>query len=813
MMKMVNEMEALKSSMVDVKAFADQMTIVDALSGKTGIVGENRTFGLRQTYISQEEHNYCAKVGTRDMYNDSKNIVEVTIDLDIFGANNVKIKAVEYNMINQGISPISNKFNNAETTAKYKGQVIKSGIRSDKDDSISFQVRTLGRDKEKHVTNHFTDSVISLRISKEVKKTCSKKKIDFRKIIANIMSNGIVLKLGKTAGEVLNIRLGDGSALAEGEQLFLPLLYTPSGEKRSKILMTSIDQEVAWNMVEEVGGKSISAKLRANNGHIKMKDYKKLTARYGLFVSPALRGAQVANDKFGLLVINKKLMGSNDFTKITLEFLKERRMESDNETFDGQAFISQELSYDILRACGVYGLTLEQACRFAFQLRCNQFYAKVFAEAFSKTVMEQFINNILKWIEPLQEKLKAEWIAKGNKAEDFTPLYRIYGDKNNIGMVLDANAAKIIQLDRDAHDINVFMLDIAKASVSKGSTQMFSKFFEMDEEATLKFAVAMMNKNFKDFANKPIEDDTSIWSSNLNVWKRLFHDAGVAYSLSEEGIEPELLRVFRDGGIQAKAVKDIAKYVKSIICKASLRIDSMFHRVLFDNSYILTGFKYNILGADERGALECYSPDVELAKFAELEAIKSNKDLSDEEKRLAMRDVMTAVVMKYPSPGKEEVELIVYLTMDQIAERIDALLSANKIDEHTNEVLVAYFRETSYGVVKFGCDNTIKRKLAGFDTDYDGVVSVFEKALVEMLEQKCATRLAQFNNFYKTSLNSYAGPVPFIITDKNQKRMTDVVRLNPVNTLNLDEEHTEIIDFNHLNKKDNNSEEQITLDF
>lgn len=806
-------MECLNESLKGLKEFTENITVVDATKNNVGIVGENRSLKMRKTFLSQEEHGYSAKVATRGLYRDSNNILEVTIDLNVFTANALSIKSASYNVINQGISPIANKFNNAKTTEKYEGQTVKSGIRNDKDDSISFQFRTLGRDTEKKITNHYTDSVISLRISNEVKKTCNKKKVDFRKVIANIMSNGIVIKLGKHAGEVIDIRLGDGSKLEESEQLFLPLLYTPSGEKRSKILMTSIDQAVAWQMVEEVGGQSISAKLKANNGEIKMKDYKKLTARYGLFVSPALKCAKVANEKFGLLVINKKIVGSHDFTDIALDFLKERGMDSDNETFDGQAFISQEISYEILRNCGIHGLTLEQANRFAFQLRCNQFYAKVFAESFSGTVMEQFVNNILEWIEPLQEKLKAEWIAKGNDAKEFTPIYRVYGNKDNIGMVLDSNAAKIIQLDRDAHDIDVYMLDVAKASVSKGSTQVFSKFFEMDEEATLKFAVSMMNKNFTEFANKPMEDETSIWSSNLNVWKRLFHDAGVAYSLSEEGVEPKLLKVFRDGGIQAKAVKDIAKYVKSIICKASLRIDSMFHRVLFDNSYILTGFKYNILGADERGALECYSPDVEIAKFAEIEAIKANEELTDEEKRIAIRNVMTAAVVKYPSSGKEEIELIVYLTMEQIVERINALLSANKIDEQTRDVLVAYFKETSYGVVKFGCDNTIKRKLAGFDTDYDGVVSIFERGLVEILERKCATRLVSFNKNFKANVTNYAGPVAFIITDKHERRKTDIVKLNPVNTLKLDEEHSEIIDFNRLDEQDDNSEETMTLDF
>ena len=70
-----------------------------------------------------------------------------------------------------------------------------------------------------------------------------------------------------------------------------------------------------------------------------------------------------------------------------------------------------------------------------------------------------------------------------------------------------------------------------------------------------------------------------------------------------------------------------------------------------------------------------------------------------------------------------------------------------------------------------------------------------------------------FNKNFKANVTNYAGPVAFIITDKHERRKTDIVKLNPANTLKLDEEHSEIIDFNRLDEQDDNSEETMTLDF
>ena len=55
------------------------------------------------------------------------------------------------------------------------------------------------------------------------------------------------------------------------------------------------------------------------------------------------------------------------------------------------------------------------------------------------------------------------------------------------------------------------------------------------------------------------------------------------------------------------------------------------------------------------------------------------------------------------------------------------------------KILLDDFLNTSYGVTKIGADNTLKHKLAGMDTDYDGVAVVFEKDLVQILLDKYPT--------------------------------------------------------------------------
>ena len=167
-------------------------------------------------------------------------------------------------------------------------------------------------------------------------------------------------------------------------------------------------------------------------------------------------------------------------------------------------------------------------------------------------------------------------------------------------------------------------------------------------------------------------------------------------------------------------------------------IDAYFQRALFDDTYFLTNGKVaSLLGRNKwTGRLECYSRDIEVQFADEIDAIESRTDLSEDEKDKAVSELLTGVAFKYPSPSSDENAILTYQTSKQLERRINNLFAAGTITEQERNILSDDFLNTSYGVTKLGADNTLKHKLAGMDTDYDGIAVVFEKSLVDILLAK-----------------------------------------------------------------------------
>ena len=88
------------------------------------------------------------------------------------------------------------------------------------------------------------------------------------------------------------------------------------------------------------------------------------------------------------------------------------------------------------------------------------------------------------------------------------------------------------------------------------------------------------------------------------------------------------------------------------------------------------------------------------------------------------------------------------------------------IDQATARLVFNYFSFTSYGTIKIAADNALKHKLAGMDTDYDGVVVILEKELVDILVDVYAKRKEALEE--STGLiASHAGTIPFIDSSKD----------------------------------------------
>ena len=638
--------------------------------------------------------------------------------------------ALLYNVQNVigGNSPVARAFVEKNTESK-----VMTVIQFDENGTPSFRTISTG-DTAGRIRYDYTDEIILVRFSNDMQTYGC---MTASEVVDNIISQGLTI----SKNEVTLGKTKEGTHIEA-------LIWTPSNERNGQILFTSVDPTIAWNKLEAIGGGSISRKLA---GKMPVAKFKKLASRLGLFATPAVEFTQVGTDRHGLLVLDHELLSEEDFNTINKEILAKIGVEIDAKQWDGAAFFSAELALDGLKNLGMSRIDIKKALMFAFQLRVEQVYAKVFGEALHQSI----INKMAKFIIEELDKIET---ATGKK------LYRIYGNENCISMILDGNAAKIVDLDQDAKEegMTVYLLDIAKGSESGTATQMTDKFAIFNKEATAEFLFNRGKKDCLDYAKSIGDNDCSLLGEDINVWQTLLNIGKSAPADSQIAFN-----VYSDQYIISKMLKDTSKKHEAAYRKGRVSIASEFQRALFDSTYLLTDGAINsILKVTELGAIECYSTDV-LERFAEeIEAIETDESLTADEKTSKLDEILTGAVIKYPTPGREEIELVRFKTEREIRATIMTYVNDGIIDQATARLVFNYFSFTSYGTIKIAADNALKHKLAGMDTDYDGVVVILEKELVDILVDVYAKRKEALEE--STGLiASHAGTIPFIDSSKD----------------------------------------------
>ena len=638
--------------------------------------------------------------------------------------------ALLYNVQNVigGNSPVARAFVEKNTESK-----VMTVIQFDENGTPSFRTISTG-DTAGRIRYDYTDEIILVRFSNDMQTYGC---MTASEVVDNIISQGLTI----SKNEVTLGKTEEGTHIEA-------LIWTPSNERNGQILFTSVDPTIAWNKLEAIGGGSISRKLA---GKMPVAKFKKLASRLGLFATPAVEFAQVGTENHGLLVLDHELLSEEDFNNVSKEILARIGVEIDAKQWDGAAFFSAELALDGLKNLGMSRIDIKKALMFAFQLRVEQVYAKVFGEALHQSI----INKMAKFIIEELDKIET---ATGKK------LYRIYGNENCISMILDGNAAKIVDLDQDAREegMTVYLLDIAKGSESGTATQMTDKFAIFNKEATAEFLFNRGKKDCLDYAKSIGDNDCSLLGEDINVWQTLLNIGKSAPADSQIAFN-----VYSDQYIISKMLKDTSKKHEAAYKKGRVSIASEFERALFDSTYLLTNGAINsILKVTELGAIECYSTDV-LERFAEeIEAIETDESLTADEKTSKLDEILTGAVIKYPTPGREEIELVRFKTEREIRATIMTYVNDGIIDQATARLVFNYFSFTSYGTIKIAADNALKHKLAGMDTDYDGVVVILEKELVDILVDVYAKRKEALEE--STGLiASHAGTIPFIDSSKD----------------------------------------------
>lgn len=549
---------------------------------------------------------------------------------------------------------------------------------------------------------------------------------DIRKIMKNSTDAEIKDVKGKLVDnvETMGLRITNKNRVyvankaVEGTHLTV-LNWSPSNMRSETQLMTAIQPDDAFKIMDKVSGGALS---EAMAGKLTVAGLTKLSARLGILGAPSVEMVKAANEEFGYVIVLDEILGPQDYNADTKKMLESNGIDIDNNTSDGAYCISVEMIQKSFARLG-RNLSIDKALLFAAQTRANKYFTKVFGEAKTQKNMQFRLNRLIE----MYGEDKVLFVEAGTNVshlnrEDYKVV--VVGNRETLGCIIDYNGGKLlknISLQKIVEgDVTTHLLDIAKCSETATSGQMLSKFLTADKEATINALLECMSNNF----DTALEN---ILSGDVNA-----HQASLAQFI---------LRYVENGAENTAALEALIKEQLpqqiSMVYKNRIDIKAYFQRALFDDTFFLTAGKVDSLLArnEYSGRLECYSRDVEVKFAKEINEIESsNATRAEKDAKLAV--LLTGVAFKYPSPSSDENAIVTYVTSAQLKARINAMYKAKQITREERATLLDDFLNTSYGVTKLGADNTLKHKLAGMDTDYDGIAVVFEKKLVDILLTK-----------------------------------------------------------------------------
>lgn len=504
----------------------------------------------------------------------------------------------------------------------------------------------------------------------------------------------------------------------EGTHLTV-LNWSPSNMRSETQLMTAIKQDDAFKIMDEVSGGALSEAIK---GKLTVAGLIKLSARLGILGAPSVEMVKAANEEFGYVIVLDEIKGPQDYNEETKEMLESNGIEIDDNTSDGAYCISVEMIQKSFAKLNRI-LSMEKALLFAAQTRANKYFTKVFGEAKTQKNMQFRLNKLIeKYGEDKVLFVEAGADVSNLNKEDYKVI--VVGNRETLGCIIDYNGGKLlknISLQKIVEgNVTTHLLDIAKCSETSTSGQMLAKFLIADKEATINALLECMTENFDAELENMLSGDVDAHKASLAQFIIRYVANGTENTAALEAL-----------------IKEMLPRQQSMVYKNRIDIKAYFQRALFDDTFFLTAGKVNSLLArnEYSGRLECYSRDVEV-KFAEEinEIESSNATRAEKDAKLAA--LLTGVAFKYPSPSSDENAIVTYVTSAQLKARINAMYKAKQITRDERAILLDDFLNTSYGVTKLGADNTLKHKLAGMDTDYDGIAVVFEKKLVDILLTK-----------------------------------------------------------------------------
>ena len=441
------------------------------------------------------------------------------------------------------------------------------------------------------------------------------------------------------------------------------------------------------------------------NQAVDFKGIQKLAARNGLQNPGALFIGEFGNEEWGALMLKKKIKGNSDTTEEYAKYLEQRGIELDDYIIDGQHVKNAAWLVDVLykhhniqTSQKVVAGIMEQERSVGTGNKSAGVYE-----------YEDIFNAIVKYLKATYE-------------------YVIIGNPKKIAVIHDVNSAKIPNYK--GSNFRSMILDIATAS-SHASTsgQLLSKLMFIDKDKTSAFLYNKMYNNLIDMTDITVEESDYTTQGSLSQ---------ILFGLNKEQATTDIYALTALG-------QDLMKYAKGAITKTKVKVKGSNYRAQFENSFMIQGDKnIRFLGITKEGYVECYNSDVIAKNRRQIRAVNKQyvEDLktmtiaeAKEKRRLALNEFMVGLALKYPCPGNSEFELFRFLTNEEIHERI----FESTEDKKVADMNYRYFTCRSGGCIIIANENILKHKLAGMDTDFDGLTVILEEELVNIAKTAYTT--------------------------------------------------------------------------
>ena len=461
--------------------------------------------------------------------------------------------------------------------------------------------------------------------------------------------------------------------------LYRVLGASPSHEKHAVKMYFKVTEEVptervAFEIMDKVSGYVYSQGLFSKP--VSGKQITKANTRWGNYMTNMQALAEIDLEENYIAIVHGSIDGACDFNEETNAELRKAGVKIDNNINDGGMYFSTDVVKQVANNVGI-NMTDKDALRVALQVRVTYITSKCMSRTMTDAQLKQ--------------------LAAFGKA-------KFYGNTNGKLMcVVDTDGAKLLNttaLENGKGKLQVNVMAMAKASQPKTSGQHLIKYLYVNPEETLRLISEMTKENLANYIMEQIEEGQGVT-----------YRANLTKALGDEALQNKLL--------VEGMIKDSFKYIQSAIAKCKLSIPAVYSHMMFDASYALTNGTINgVLGITKDGFVEAYSADVLRMYSAEIAEIENNNELTEKQKDEQLFNLLSGIVIKYPSAGPREYEIVVYKTNRQIRNKIANL----GLNNNMAKMLLAYFNNTPFGTTVYAPLNAMKNKLAGADCDFDATM-------------------------------------------------------------------------------------------